>query len=142
MWYINLVCFFLTKTMGFKNNNFFCIVWQNTALDPGTRLPHIICAGIGPLQLGVVLVLIFFTSAKTINYDYISISPWHYMQFDTKHALFWTTNIMNSSLPFKWPWKTTNWPLMTSYDLRMLFRLHKWNLWPKKWVETCVTLAY
>ena len=32
------------------------IVWENTVLGPGTKLIHILCAGIGPLQLGVVLV--------------------------------------------------------------------------------------
>ena len=30
-------------------------MWENTT--PGTELPSIFCAGIGPLQLGVVLVL-------------------------------------------------------------------------------------
>ena len=30
---------------------------ENTALGPSTKLPHILCAGIGSLQLGVVLVL-------------------------------------------------------------------------------------
>ena len=34
------------------------IEWENTALYPiSTKLPHILCAGIGPLQLGVVLVV-------------------------------------------------------------------------------------
>ena len=33
------------------------IVWT---LGPGTKLPHILCAGIGPLQLGIVLVSIIF----------------------------------------------------------------------------------
>ena len=30
--------------------------------DPSTELPRDFCAGIGPLQLGVVLVLLFFSS--------------------------------------------------------------------------------
>ena len=31
-------------------------MWENTAPGPGAKLPHILCAGIGPLQLGVVVV--------------------------------------------------------------------------------------
>ena len=31
-----------------------CIMWGNTA--PDTEFPTIVCAGIGPFQLGVVLV--------------------------------------------------------------------------------------
>ena len=34
-------------------------VWKNTALGPGTKLHHILCDGIGPLQLGVVLIIIY-----------------------------------------------------------------------------------
>ena len=34
------------------------IVWEN--MTPGTELPHDFCAWIGPLQLGVVLVFLFF----------------------------------------------------------------------------------
>ena len=34
-------------------------MWENIALGPGTKLPHILCAGIGPQQLSVVLVLFF-----------------------------------------------------------------------------------
>ena len=36
------------------------LVWENTALGLGTKLPHNLCAGIGPLQLGVVLVSLTF----------------------------------------------------------------------------------
>ena len=32
------------------------IVWENTT--PGTELPRDFCAGIGPLQLGVGVVLV------------------------------------------------------------------------------------
>ena len=32
------------------------IVWENTTLGPGTKLPHILCALNGPLQLAVVVV--------------------------------------------------------------------------------------
>ena len=38
-------------------------MWENTA--PGTELPHIFRAGIGPLQLGVVLV--FFYSIQIVD---------------------------------------------------------------------------
>ena len=38
------------------------IVWENTT--PSTELPRYFCAGIGPLQLGVVLVFIFLLSLK------------------------------------------------------------------------------
>ena len=33
------------------------VVWENTT--PSTELPRGFCAGIGPLQLGVVLVIIY-----------------------------------------------------------------------------------
>ena len=38
------------------------ILWENTT--PSTELPRDFCAGIGPLQLGVVLVL-FFNNFKS-----------------------------------------------------------------------------
>ena len=38
------------------------IVWENTT--PSTELPRDFCAGIGPLQLGVVLVHFYFISKK------------------------------------------------------------------------------
>ena len=41
------------------------IVWENTT--PSTELPRDFCAGIGPLQLGVVLVIFFFTN-RVVNY--------------------------------------------------------------------------
>ena len=34
-------------------------MWENTA--SGTEFPHIFCDGIGPLQLGVVLVFLMIT---------------------------------------------------------------------------------
>jgi len=34
------------------------VVWENTT--PSTKLPCDFCAGIGPLQLGVVLVVLQF----------------------------------------------------------------------------------
>ena len=43
----------------------FGILWENTALGPGTKLPHILCAGISQLQLGVVLVLLSFVLVLT-----------------------------------------------------------------------------
>ena len=36
-------------------------MWENTT--PSTELPRDFCAGIGPLQLGVVLVLFFLSLA-------------------------------------------------------------------------------
>ena len=53
MWPIILVYFFPTKTMEMIKNHF-NIRWENTA--PGTEFARDFCAGIGPLQLGVVLV--------------------------------------------------------------------------------------
>ena len=44
--------------------NILGIVWENTVLGPGTKLPHILCAGIGPVQLGVVLVIKLMFTAK------------------------------------------------------------------------------
>ena len=55
---------------------------ENTALGPGTKLPHIqghiclsrdvlahiLCEGIGPLQLGVVLVLLLLF-IREVRYD-------------------------------------------------------------------------
>ena len=38
-------------------------MWENTT--PSTELPRDFCAGIGPLQLGVVLVTIIFTCGNT-----------------------------------------------------------------------------
>ena len=49
----NLVCFFSTKTMGIIKIHFGHCVGK---YGPGTNLPHIFCAGIGLLQLDVVLV--------------------------------------------------------------------------------------
>ena len=42
------------------------IVWENTT--PVTEIPRIFCAGIGPLQLGVVLVFSFFFSMFDVIY--------------------------------------------------------------------------
>ena len=44
--------FFPTKTVGIHLG----VMWENSS--PGTELSRIFCAGIGPLQLGVVLVFI------------------------------------------------------------------------------------
>ena len=64
MWYINLVCFFSTKTMRITKNPFWASCgWENTT--PSTELPRDFCAGIGPLQLGVVLVL-FLSKSKLV----------------------------------------------------------------------------
>ena len=57
MSYINLVCFFSTKTMRITKIYFGHCVGK---YDPSTELPRDFCAGIGPLQLGVVLVLTRF----------------------------------------------------------------------------------
>ena len=46
------------------------IVWEN--MTPGTELPRDFCAGIGPLQLGVVLVCLCFTCALSIH-DIVSV---------------------------------------------------------------------
>ena len=54
MWYINLVCFFTTKTMVLG------ILWEIRPWALVLNYPHILCAGIGPLQLGVVLVWFIF----------------------------------------------------------------------------------
>ena len=44
-------------------------MWENT--PPSTELPRDLCAGIGPLQLGVVLVLffvvLFFSLIETLH---------------------------------------------------------------------------
>ena len=53
MLYINLVCFFSTKTMRIIKS-ILGIVWENTT--PSTEFLCDFCVGIGPLQLGVVLV--------------------------------------------------------------------------------------
>ena len=45
----------------------FGIMSENTA--PGTECPRIFCAGIGPLQLGVVLVSSYFTFITIRNCD-------------------------------------------------------------------------
>ena len=55
MWYINLVCFFSTKTMRIAEIHFGHCVGK---YDPSTELPLYFCTGIGPLQLGAVLVYI------------------------------------------------------------------------------------
>ena len=44
-------------------------MWENTALGLYTKLLHILCAGIGSLQLGVVLVLWCF---PTITMDILT----------------------------------------------------------------------
>ena len=41
------------------------IVWENTT--PSTELPRDFCAGIGPLQLGVVLVYVYVSCALHCN---------------------------------------------------------------------------
>ena len=51
---INVVGFFSTKTMGIIKIHFGHRVGNTT---PSTELPRDFCAGMGPLQLGVVLVL-------------------------------------------------------------------------------------
>ena len=58
MWYINLVYFFSTKTMRITKIYFGHCVGK---YDPSTELPRDFCAGIGLLQLGVVLVYMFFS---------------------------------------------------------------------------------
>ena len=50
--------FFPTKTMAKKQNFIPNITWENVA--PGTEFARDFCAGIGPLQLGVVRVFIKF----------------------------------------------------------------------------------
>ena len=42
-------------------------MWENTALGPGTKLPHILCAGIGLLQLGVVLVILISLNSEFVS---------------------------------------------------------------------------
>ena len=44
---------------------FLGIVWENTT--PSSELPRDFCAGIGPLQLGVVLVFLYFDNHR--RYD-------------------------------------------------------------------------
>ena len=44
------------------------IMWENTAL--GTEFGHNFCAGIGPLQLGFVLVSFVFMCATFYGFDY------------------------------------------------------------------------
>jgi len=53
---INLVCIVSTKTMRIMTIHL-GIVWENTT--PSTELPRDFCAGIAPLQLGVVLFCYF-----------------------------------------------------------------------------------
>lgn len=53
MLYIKLVCFFPTKMMGIIKIHFGHNVAKYTQ---GMECPHIFCAGVGPLQLSVVLV--------------------------------------------------------------------------------------
>ena len=48
------------------------IVWENMALGPGTKLPHILCAGIGPLQLGIVLVFIAIYEIVALKNIYLA----------------------------------------------------------------------
>ena len=55
------MCFFSNQNDG-NNENLF---WENTT--PSTELPRDLCAGIGPLQLGVVLVSSSFYFFKDIN---------------------------------------------------------------------------
>ena len=50
-------------------------MWENTAL--ATECPHIFCAGIGPLQLGVVLVLTIFLDFIFQSVVHLAINPTH-----------------------------------------------------------------
>ena len=56
------------------------IVLENTA--PGTECPHIFCAGIGPLQLRVVLVYYI------IIFHWLCIGLVAYQYQITKHGLY------------------------------------------------------
>ena len=58
---IHLVCFFPTKVIRIIEIHLGQCVGKTA---PGTELPRIICTGIGPLQLGVVLSM-FFSSLMT-----------------------------------------------------------------------------
>ena len=60
MIYINLVCF-QAKTTGIIKFHFWHYVGT---VAPGTQYPRIFCAGIRPLQLGVVLCLLFVSVKK------------------------------------------------------------------------------
>jgi len=53
-----LQCVFPNKNDGNNNKTILCNMWENKA--PGTEFPRIFCAGIGPLQLGIVLVYLYF----------------------------------------------------------------------------------
>ena len=59
MRYINLVCFFSTKTMRIMKIHF-----EHRENTTPTELPRDVCTGIGPLQLGVVFVLLKFKLPK------------------------------------------------------------------------------
>ena len=65
MWYINLVYFFSTKTMRITKIHFGHCVGRYD--PPSTELPRDFCAGIGPVQLGVVLVIGNFHSKYLIG---------------------------------------------------------------------------
>ena len=56
-----------------------CIVWEN--MVPGTELPHIFCAGIGPLQLGFVLVF------KSLKPEGLEITTFEDLNLDNASAL-------------------------------------------------------
>ena len=63
--------FFSTKTMGVMKIHFGHRVGK---YDPSTELSRDFCAGIGPLQLGVVLVMYHFEWPKVIILHCIFIS--------------------------------------------------------------------
>ena len=57
-WIYRFSVFFTTKTMRIMKIHHWTSCGKNTT--PSTELPRDFCAGIGPLQLGVVLVFIIF----------------------------------------------------------------------------------
>ena len=63
------------------------IVWENST--PSTELPLDFCAGIGPLQLGVVLVLKSFNTCTCIHVD-IFFDGWHYQFQKNRWSLLHT----------------------------------------------------
>ena len=65
---LSIQCVFsLTKNYndGNNKNQFWALCEKNTA--PGTELSRIVCAGIGPLQLGVVFVSKRLSSVADLN---------------------------------------------------------------------------
>ena len=64
-------------------------MWENTT--PSTELPRDFCAGIGPLQLGVVLVKIIFTSSDKFAFDerWITYTKIVYFGFNNLDIFTW-----------------------------------------------------